>query len=65
MCEARRRLFAYAGDGWPQEARGRRFVVVYRRRSGAADRLLDDLTTREIAAKLPVHLRRPDRAIAA
>ena len=55
----------YAGDGWPQEARGRRFVVVYGGRSGAATRLLDELTDREIAAKLPIHLRRHDQAIAA
>lgn len=55
----------YAGDEWPQEARGRRFVVVYGGRSGATTRLLDDLTDREIAAKLPIHLRRHDQAIAA
>jgi hypothetical protein len=55
----------YAGDDWPQEARGRRFVVVYGGRSGAATRLLDDLTTWEIAAKLPGRVRSPFEAEAA
>lgn len=54
----------YAGDGWSEEARGRRFVVVYGRRSGAATRLLEDLTLSEIAAKLPGRLL-PDGDLAA
>jgi len=43
----------HAGADWPVEARGRRFVVVYGQGGGARTRLLEDLTTREIAAKLP------------
>ncbi|MBV5265347.1 hypothetical protein J3S89_14945, partial [Pinisolibacter sp. B13] len=46
----------HAGVDWPEEARGRRFVVVYGQGLGARTRLLEELTTREIAAKLPGRL---------
>ncbi|MBY3447466.1 DUF1419 domain-containing protein [Rhizobium laguerreae] len=55
----------YAGHRWPQSARGKRTVVLYRGNEGTFLKLLDELTDGEIAAKLPVHLRHLPSSIAA
>lgn len=55
----------YAGERWPETARGRRTITVYGGSRGMTLKLLDDLTDEEISAKLPVHLRYLPDAIAA
>jgi hypothetical protein len=55
----------YAGDRWPETARGNRTVVLYGGPEGTFLKLLDDLTDDEIAAKLPVQLRNLPAPIAA
>lgn len=55
----------YAGDRWPETARGHRTVVLYGGPEGTFLKLLDDLTDDEIAAKLPVQLRTLPAPIAA
>ena len=55
----------YAGENWAEHLRGRRTVLVYRGRQGSVLKLLEQLTDAEIAAKLPVQLRRlPERQAA-
>ncbi|UVK49860.1 DUF1419 domain-containing protein (plasmid) [Mesorhizobium sp. AR02] len=46
----------YAGDRWPEPARGKRTITVYGGSRGTTLKLLNDLTDEEISAKLPVHL---------
>ncbi|WVT77967.1 DUF1419 domain-containing protein (plasmid) [Sinorhizobium chiapasense] len=55
----------YAGDRWPEAARGRRTITLYDGQTGSTLKLLDDLTDDEIAAKLPVQLRHLPSPIAA
>lgn len=55
----------YAGDRWPNAARGHRTVILYGGSEGIFLKLLDDLTDDEIAAKLPVQLRNLPAPIAA
>lgn len=56
----------YAGERWPESSRGRRTVMLYSGKGGSFQKLLEDLTDDEIAAKLPVHLRHlPSPPIAA
>lgn len=55
----------YAGERWPASMRGRRTVLVYAGRFGTVLKLLDELSDAEIAAKLPVQLRRLPETIAA
>ncbi|WP_054313297.1 DUF1419 domain-containing protein [Mesorhizobium sp. 1M-11] len=55
----------YAGERWPETARGRRTITVYGGSRSTQLKLLDDLTDEEISAKLPVHLRYLPDAIAA
>ncbi|QPC88847.1 DUF1419 domain-containing protein (plasmid) [Mesorhizobium sp. NBSH29] len=55
----------YAGERWPEHARGERTISVYGGSRGTTLKLLDDLTDEEISAKLPVHLRTLPDAIAA
>ncbi|MBY5816366.1 DUF1419 domain-containing protein [Rhizobium leguminosarum] len=55
----------YAGDKWPQSARGKRIVVLYGGNEGTFLKLLEELTDGEIAVKLPVHLRHLPSPIAA
>ncbi len=55
----------YAGDRWPEGARGRRTIVLYGGAVGSTLKLLDDLSDDEIAAKLPVQLRHLPSPIAA
>ncbi|MBY2939545.1 DUF1419 domain-containing protein [Rhizobium leguminosarum] len=55
----------YAGDKWPQSARGKRTVVLYGGNEGTFLKLLEELTDGEIAVKLPVHLRHLPSPIAA
>lgn len=56
----------YAGEDWPEAVRGERFIRSGGRRTGASwEKLLADLTTWEISAKLPVQLRHlPDHVAA-
>ena len=56
---------SYAGDRWPEAARGRRTITFYNGQTGSTLKLLDDLTDDEIAAKLPVQLRHLPSPIAA
>jgi hypothetical protein len=55
----------YAGDRWPEAARGHRTVVLCGGPEGSFLKLLADLTDDEIAAKLPVQLRNLPAPIAA
>ncbi|OYX08443.1 MAG: hypothetical protein B7Y01_03430 [Xanthobacter sp. 17-67-6] len=55
----------YAGERWPEAARGKRTVLFYGGRQGTSLVLLDGLTDAQISAKLPVHLRYLPDAIAA
>ena len=55
----------YAGDRWPEAARGRRTIMLYDGKMGSTLKPLDDLTNDEIAAKLPVQLRHLRSPIAA
>lgn len=55
----------YAGERWPEPARGKRTITVYGGSRGTTLKLLDDLSDAEISAKLPVHLRTLPDAIAA
>ena len=55
----------YAGDRWPEAVRGKRTLMFYGGKAGSTLKLLDDLTGEEIAAKLPVQLRRLSSPIAA
>jgi hypothetical protein len=55
----------YAGDRWPEDARGQRTVVLYGGPEGTFLKLLTDLSNDEISAKLPVHLRHLPEPIAA
>lgn len=56
----------YAEDRWPEPDRGKRTVMLYGKHTGETYlKLLDDLTTWEIAAKLPVQLRYLPETIAA
>lgn len=55
----------YAGDHWPEPQRGKRMVVLYAGSGSVAPKLLDELTEKEIAAKLPVQLRYLPDAMAA
>ncbi|MBX5173522.1 DUF1419 domain-containing protein [Rhizobium sp. NZLR1b] len=55
----------YAGDRWPEAARGKRTFMLYGGQTGSIPKLLEDLTDEEIAAKLPVQLRRLSSQIAA
>jgi len=55
----------YAGERWPEPARGKRTITVYGGSRGTTLKLLDDLNDEEISAKLPVHLRYLPDAIAA
>ncbi len=55
----------YAGERWPETARGRRTIAVYGGSRSTTLKLLDDLNDEEISAKLPVHLRYLPDAIAA
>ncbi len=55
----------YAGDSWDEAARGKCTIVLYGSAAGSTLKLLDDLTDDEIAAKLPVQLRRLPSPIAA
>lgn len=47
----------YAGKRWPVAMRGKRTVMLYGGAEGTFLKLLDELTSSEIAAKLPVQLR--------
>ena len=55
----------YAGDRWPEAARGKRTVMLYGGNEGTFLKLLDELTEKEVTAKLPVHLRHFPSPIAA
>lgn len=55
----------YAGDGWPRGHRGKPMVLMFGNTPHGRAKLLDDLTDDEIAAKLPVHLRRLPGIVAA
>jgi len=55
----------YAGDDWPDAARGMRTVMFFGGQLGSTVKLLDEFTDIEIAAKLPVHLRYLPSPIAA
>lgn len=55
----------YAGDRWPEDARGKRTVVLYGSPEGTFLKLLTDLSDDEVSAKLPVHLRHLPAPIAA
>ncbi|WP_040140783.1 DUF1419 domain-containing protein [Rhizobium etli] len=55
----------YAGQRWPNVARGKRTVLLYGGKDGSFLKLLEDLTDDEIAAKLPVQLRHLPSPIAA
>ncbi|WP_027681759.1 DUF1419 domain-containing protein [Rhizobium leguminosarum] len=55
----------YAGDRWPEGARGKRTIVLYGGKTGSTLKLLDELSDDEIAGKLPVQLRRLPSPIAA
>ena len=48
----------HAGARWPAAVQGKRTVLVFCGELGTVLKLLDDLTDEEIAAKLPVQLRR-------
>jgi hypothetical protein len=48
----------HAGARWPAALQGKRTVLVFCGELGTVLKLLDDLTDEEIAAKLPVQLRR-------
>lgn len=47
----------YAGEDWPIESRGRRFVICFAANGACTQKLLDKLNEAEISAKLPVQLR--------
>lgn len=47
----------YADGRWPYASRGQRTVLFFGGKLGSVPRLLDSLTDKEVAAKLPVHLR--------
>lgn len=55
----------YASDRWPKPMQGHRTVMLYGGKEGCFLKLLDTLTDDEIAAKLPVHLRRLPSSLAA
>jgi Protein of unknown function (DUF1419) len=55
----------YAGDRWPEPARGERTVAVCAGSKGSLPKLLTNLTDDEIDAKLPVQLRHLQDAVAA
>lgn len=55
----------YAGERWPEAARGKRMVMLFGGKGGTFLKLLEDLSDDEIAAKLPVQLRHLSSSIAA
>lgn len=56
---------AHADYRFPVGLRGRPIVLVYTAAQARIWKLLDRLTDEEIAAKLPVHFRRPDETVTA
>jgi hypothetical protein len=55
----------YADDDWQEEVQGQRTIRLFGGQVGSVEKLLDQLSDDEIAAKLPVHLRfLPDTAAA-
>ena len=55
----------YAGAHWPASMQGQRTIFLWRPTDGGGHKLLDALTDDEIAAKLPVQLRRLAETVAA